>query len=145
MITGNEIYNNWDAGIFIEISSGATITHNTVYNNGWHTTGGTGADGTTRACPWLWGGGITLAASDTTEIAYNTVSGNCNGITGTQQNRPQGIPGLLQNDTIHDNQIAGPGGKTGVIADNGANLTLRNITFTNNTITNGMTLCALQC
>ena len=102
VITNNQVYNNWDEGIFIEISSNATITHNTVTNNGWHTTGGPGATGTVRACPWLWGAGIVLASSDRTEIAYNTLAGNCNGITGTQQNRPQGIPGLLQNNTIHD-------------------------------------------
>jgi parallel beta-helix repeat protein len=132
-IVNNVVYNNWDEGIFIEISSGATVTGNDVYNNGWHTNG--------TGCAWLWGGGITLSSSDHTEIAGNTVTGNCNGITATQQNRP----GTLQNDSIHDNTIAGPGGKTGAAADNGADLATRDIVFANNTLLNGMTACGLTC
>jgi hypothetical protein len=73
----------------------------------------------------LWGGGITLASSDHAVVANNTLSGNCNGITGTQQTRPDGNPGLLEDANIHDNVIIGPGGKTGVGADNGANLDAR--------------------
>jgi hypothetical protein len=78
-------------------------------------------------------------------IAHNTVSGNCNGITGVQQDRPDGNPGLLQNDSIHDNTIQGPGGMTGVSEDNGADLGTRNIAFTNNTVRNGMDYCRLNC
>ena len=78
-------------------------------------------------------------------IGYNNVYGNCNGITGTQQNRPDGNPGLLQNMNIHDNTIAGPGGKTGVVANNGANFATRNITFANNSYTNGMKFCNASC
>src|SRR5262249_30999707 len=54
VITNNTIYNNWTEGIFIEISSGATITGNTVYGNGFRTNG--------NGCAWLWGGGITIAS-----------------------------------------------------------------------------------
>ena len=135
-ITNNQVYNNWGSGIFVEISSGATITDNSVYGNGF--SGGSG-------CVWLWNGGITLASSDHSEIAHNTVSGNCNGITGTQQNRPDGNPGLLENDSIHDNLVAGPGGRTGVVADNGANLMTRNITFANNSFSNATSFCGMAC
>jgi parallel beta-helix repeat protein len=138
-ILDNNVYGNWDEGIFIEISSGATVTGNTVTGNGLRNYNGDGS-----GCPWLWGGGITLASSDHAVIANNTVSGNCNGITGTQQTRADGHPGLLEYENIHDNTIVGPGGKTGAVADNGANLSSRSIVFAKNTIKNH-TFCALAC
>jgi parallel beta-helix repeat protein len=139
-ITNNRVYNNWDEGIFIEISSNATITGNTVTNNGWHNYNGGGS-----GCPWLFGGGITLNSSDHVTVSRNTVAGNCNGITGVQQDRPDGRPGLLENFTVDTNAVAGPGGVTGVAEDNGADLTTRQIVFTNNTLTNGMPFCGLNC
>jgi parallel beta-helix repeat protein len=139
-ITNNRVYDNWDEGIFIEISSNATITGNTVTNNGWHNYNGGGT-----GCPWLFGGGITLNSSDHVTVSHNTVVGNCNGITGVQQDRPDGRPGLLENFTVDTNTVAGPGGVTGVAEDNGADLTTRQIVFTNNTFTNGAPFCGLAC
>jgi parallel beta-helix repeat protein len=139
VITNNRVYDNWDEGIFIEISSGATVTGNTVTGNGWHNYNGDGS-----GCPWTFGGGITLASSDHVEIAHNTVKGNCNGITGNQQDRPDGHPGLLENVTVHDNAISGAG-VTGVDADNGADLTERSIVFTDNTVGGRMDDCYLRC
>ena len=138
-IVNNEVYGNWDEGIFIEISSGAVVTGNTVSRNGLRNGNGSGS-----GCPWLWGGGITLASSDHAEVAHNVLSGNCNGITGTQQHRSDGTPGLLESLNIHDNTITGPGGKTGVGSDDGANLTTRAIVFTDNAITNS-SFCGLKC
>jgi parallel beta-helix repeat protein len=138
-ILNNRVYRNWDEGIFIEISSGAKVTGNTVTYNGLHNFNGPG-DG----CPWLWGGGITLASSDHVTVANNTLLGNCNGITGTQQDRTDGNPGLLENESIRDNVIIGPGGKTGVVADNGADLATRGIVFSANTIEDH-TFCAFNC
>jgi len=138
-ILDNVVFGNWDEGIFIEISSGATVTGNTVNRNGLRNYNGDGS-----GCPWLWGGGITLASSDHAVIANNSLAGNCNGITGTQQTRTDGNPGLLIDDSIRDNVITGPGGKTGVAADNGADLTTRNIVFTANKISDH-TFCALHC
>ena len=139
-ITNNHVYNNWDEGIFIEISSRATITANTVTGNGHRNYNGSG-----HGCPWLFGGGITLNSSDHVVISGNTVSGNCNGITGVQQDRPDGNPGLLQDISVHNNTVSGPGGKTGVSEDNGANLNSRNIVFANNTFKSGMSFCGLGC
>jgi parallel beta-helix repeat protein len=136
-ITDNQVYRNWNEGIFIEISSGARVLRNHVRANGFHTNG--------NGCAWLWGGGITLASSSDSEIAFNTLSGNCNGITGTQQNRPGAKPGLLQNVKVHDNKVAGPGGKTGAAADNGANLSTRRLQFVNNAFTKGMDFCQARC
>ncbi|MDQ1511755.1 MAG: hypothetical protein QOG50_3599, partial [Actinomycetota bacterium] len=138
-ILDNVVYRNWDEGIFIEISSGAIVTGNTVNRNGLRNYNGDGS-----GCPWLWGGGITLASSDHAVVANNSLAGNCNGITGTQQTRLDGNPGLLSDDSIHDNVIKGPGGRTGVAADNGADLTTRHIVFSSNTFSDH-TFCALHC
>jgi hypothetical protein len=75
------------------------------------------------------------------------VSSNCNGITGTQENRPDGNPGLLENVSVHDNTVSGPGGETGTGAYPAsiANLAARNITFANNTYSDGMNGCGLTC
>ena len=70
--------------------------------------------------------------------------GNCNGITGTQQNRSDGNPGLLEHLSIHDNMVTGPDGKTGVAAGNGADLTTRSIVFTDNHFVNS-TFCGFDC
>jgi hypothetical protein len=67
---------------------------------------------------------------------------NCNGITGTQQDRSDGKPGLLENLSIRDNSVTGKG-KTGVGADNGANLATRRITFDGNRFANNATLVAI--
>ena len=138
-VVGNRVYGNWDEGIFIEISSGAVVTGNTVSGNGLKNDNGSGS-----GCPWLWGGGITFASSDHGEIAHNVLAGNCNGITGTQQTRHEGHPGLLEYLSIHDNTVVGPGGQSGVGADNGADLMTRSIVFANNSFSNN-TFCGLHC
>ena len=140
VITNNKVYNNWEEGIFIEISSHATITYNSVQNNGWHSNGATAGP-----CTWLWDGGITLASSDHVEVAHNSLVGNCNGITGTQQDRPDGNPGLLEDISVHNNSVIGSGAITGVAADNGADLTTRNIVFADNTFGAGADVCNLHC
>ena len=118
---------NWAEGIFYEISQDAVIRNNRVYRNG------------VRAAGWYWDGGITVASSFNVEVYSNRLSGNHNGITGTQQNRLDSTPPahLLDNYHVHDNLICatGTGGHpTGVVADNGANLALRDISFSDNTI-----------
>jgi parallel beta-helix repeat protein len=137
-ITHTRVADNWDEGIFIEISSGTTITDNTITGNGKHNYN-SGSNG----CSWLWGGGITLASSGDAMISGNVLSDNCNGITGTQQDRSDGNPGRLENLNILDNSVSGAG-KTGVGADNGANLSLRRITFAGNIFANDATLIAIS-
>lgn len=143
LITNNRIVNNGSAGVFYEISQSATITNNTVTGNGFASSGNGG-------CGWVWNGGITIADSFDVEVAGNTVTGNCNGITGVQQTRNDSTPPahLLQNLNIHNNAVSGPStgpDKTGVAADNGANLTTRNIVFTSNTFANGAVFCGFSC
>jgi parallel beta-helix repeat protein len=127
LIENNLIEDNHAEGILIEISRDAVIRNNRVYRNG------------IRAKGWYWDGGITVAASSNVEVYGNRLSGNYNGITGTQQDRPDSTPPahLLDNYQVHDNTICatGDGGHpTGVAADNGADLATRDISFTGNTI-----------
>ena len=80
-----------------------------------------------------------MASSFNVEVYGNRLSGNYNGITGTQQDRPDSTPPahLLDGLHVHDNLICATGGgghPTGVVADNGANLAARDISFTGNTI-----------
>jgi parallel beta-helix repeat protein len=127
MIENNLVEHNRAEGIFYEISHDAVIRKNGIYNNGY------AADG------WYWDAGINVNASFNVDVYGNRLSGNYNGITGVQQDRPDSTPPqhLLDGYHVHDNLICatGPGGHpTGVAADNGANLAVRDITFSSNTI-----------
>jgi hypothetical protein len=118
---------NLAEGIFYEISQDAVIRDNQVYGNGYVANG------------WYWDAGILVDASFNVEVYGNRVSGNFNGITGVQQDRPDSTPPahLLDHVYVHDNLICATGGgghPTGVVADNGANLAARTITFSRNTI-----------
>ena len=127
VIERNLIENNFREGIFYEISQDAVIRYNNVYGNG-HAANG-----------WYWDSGILVDASFNVEVYGNRLSGNYNGITGVQQDRPDSTPPehLLNNFHSYDNLICATGGgghATGVVADNGANLAARDISFTRNTI-----------
>ncbi len=127
LIEYNLIEDNFAEGIFYEISGDAVIRYNRVYGNG------------LRGAGWYWDGGITVASSFNVEVYGNRLSGNYNGITGTQQDRPDSTPPahLLDGLHVHNNLICATGGgghPTGVVADNGANLAVRDIGFTDNTI-----------
>jgi len=126
LIEHNLVVDNQAEGIFYEISQDAVIRNNRVYRNG------------VRAEGWYWDGGITVASSFNVEVYGNRLSGNYNGITGTQQDRPDSTPPahLLDNYHVHDNLICATHGEhpTGVVADNGANLAARDISFTRNII-----------
>jgi parallel beta-helix repeat protein len=126
LIEHNLVENNQAEGIYYEISQDAVIRNNRVYGNG------------IRAEGWYWDGGITVASSFNVEVYGNRLSGNYNGITGTQQDRPDSTPPahLLDNYHVYDNLICATHGEhpTGVGADNDADLARRDISFTRNTI-----------
>jgi parallel beta-helix repeat protein len=143
VIANNRVDNNADGGIFYEISFNASIHDNEVSGNG-H-----------GACTWLWGAGIGVASSGGFQVYNNTLSNNCNGVGETQQNRgtssitsgsiPVGTPFLLQNVDVHNNTVSGASSRTGAVADNGANLTARNLNWSYNTLSNGASFCGLSC
>lgn len=125
LIEHNLVVNNLAEGIFYEISRDGVIRDNQVHGNG------------RRSAGWYWDGGITVASSSNVEVYGNRLSGNFNGITGTQQDRPDSTPPthLLDGLHVHDNVICATGGgghPTGVAADNGADLGARDIVFTKN-------------
>jgi hypothetical protein len=127
VIEHNLVEHNLTEGIFYEISHDAVIRDNQVYRNGYAVDG------------WYWDAGINVNASFNVEVYGNRLSGNYNGITGVQQDRPDSTPPahLLDNVHVHDNLICATGGgghPTGVVADNGANLAVRDISFSSNTI-----------
>jgi hypothetical protein len=126
LIENNLIENNQAEGVFYEISQDAVIRNNKIYRNG--------LDGRN----WYWGGGITVASSFNVEVYGNRLSGNYNGITGTQQTRTEFTPPthLLSGYSVHDNLICAIAGEhaTGVISDNGTSFATRAISFTRNTI-----------
>jgi parallel beta-helix repeat protein len=126
LIEHNLVENNRAEGIYYEISQDAVIRNNRVYRNG------------IRGEGWYWDGGITVASSFNVEVYGNRLSGNYNGITGTQQDRQDSVPPahLLDNYHVYDNLICATHGEhpTGVGADNDANLAARDISFTRNTI-----------
>ena len=142
VIEGNRIEDNWDEGVFYEISQDAVIRNNTIRRNGLHNYNAAGRNG----CPWLFGGGITIASSFNVEIYGNTLDGNCNGITGTQQDRTDSTPPahLLKTLSVHDNVVNGSG-STGVVEDNGANLASRVLVFVRNTFGGGHDFCGFNC
>jgi parallel beta-helix repeat protein len=127
LIEHNLVEDNRAEGILYEISRDAVIRNNRVYRNG------------LRAGGWYWDGGIVVASSFNVEVYGNRLSGNYNGITGTQQDRPDSTPPqhLLDHVQVHDNLICatGDGGHPiGVAADDGADPAARDITFSGNTI-----------
>ncbi|MCE0763102.1 right-handed parallel beta-helix repeat-containing protein [Pseudonocardia kujensis] len=127
LLEHNLIEDNRAEGILYEISRDATIRDNQVFRNGSDSPG------------WYWGGGITVASSSGVQVYGNRLSGNYNGIVGSQQDRTDSSPPehLLDGYHVQDNLICatGNGGHpTGVAADNGADLAARDISFTGNTI-----------
>jgi hypothetical protein len=127
IIEHNLVERNLAEGILYEISQDAVIRYNEVRDNGFQAKG------------WYWDGGITVASSSNVRVYGNRLSGNYNGITGTEQDRPDSTPPAhhLAGYYVHDNLIcasAAGGHATGVGVDNGANLATLDIRFANNTI-----------
>jgi parallel beta-helix repeat protein len=106
---GNRVENNYLNGIFHEISYDAVIRNNIVTGNATSWRGG------------IWRAGILVASSSNVEVYGNTVSGNGNGISGTEQNRGSGArgPWILRNLHVHDNTITMSQGQTGIEQTNG--------------------------
>ncbi len=94
-IRGNRIHHNGGAGIHFEISRGAHIIGNVVWDNG-------------RAfSEWGWGAGILLSSSRDSEIISNLVAWNPDGITVISANRGEERWNQVVNDDVHDNVVIG--------------------------------------
>ena len=111
-IVGNVVEDNYDNGIFHEISYDAVIRDNVVRRNGFK-----------RRFEWLNGAGIFISASGgvadgTIEVAHNLVADNVNGIALQQQERGAGAhgPHVVRNVWVHDNVIR-DSGASGAVED----------------------------
>jgi hypothetical protein len=100
-VTGNRVHHNTYPGIMFEISDGAHIHGNAVWENGW------------SFVTWGWGGGILVSSSKNAEVDHNTVAWNADGISVLSQNRGttrwNGVTGI----NVHDNVVVmGPQGSS---------------------------------
>jgi parallel beta-helix repeat protein len=73
----NRVHHNRNAGIFFEISDGARIYGNAVWENGW------------CFSDWGWGAGILIASSRNADVHDNVVAWNADGISVLSQLRAQ--------------------------------------------------------
>lgn len=161
VISGNTIENNWDEGIFIELSTKAVVANNVVRGNGFRNYNISGGN----CANFPWAGGITISTSgqthrsgvtaDKIDVYGNTVEGNCNGITGVDQFRDEHecetAPRCdLRNVDVHDNDLvgstaAGAGNMLGAGSDEGDNLADNNLDFTGNTYDARIDFCGVSC
>ncbi len=91
ILSNNSVHHNANAGLFFEVSYGAKIYGNKVWENGWGWPN------------WGWGAGILISSSGGAEIYGNTVAWNADGISIISQQRSDANP--VTNNYVHDNQI----------------------------------------
>ena len=92
VVSGNRIHHNTHAGVFFEVSTGAKIADNRIWENGWGKTS------------WGWGAGILVSSSGGAEVYGNTVAWNYAGISVISQNR-QDWNHSATNNHVHDNVV----------------------------------------
>ena len=98
-ITANRVGENSRAGIMFEISDGATITDNVVWDNGW------------GFATWAWGAGILASSARNVSIERNTVAWNADGISVVSQDRSRPQSDHVTGVRVADNVIVeGPPG-----------------------------------
>ena len=91
--SGNRVHANTRAGIMFEISDGATIENNVVWENGW------------GFPTWGWGAGILISSSTDATVRGNLLAWNADGISVISQvrNRPGGDG--VRNVSVADNTV----------------------------------------
>ena len=109
--TNNRIHHNDREGIFFEISNGAEISGNAVWENGF------------GFPAWGYGAGITISSSDRAKVHHNTVAWNARGISVISQNRHSPPH---QWNVVHDNVVLSSTGSrvSGWYDDHGGSLFL---------------------
>ncbi len=85
----NRIHHNTESGIFFEISDGALIERNVIWENGW------------GFPAWGWGAGIRISSSANAEVRDNVVAWNPDGIVVVSQNRGYSTAG----NNVHGNTV----------------------------------------
>jgi parallel beta-helix repeat protein len=93
VVTNNRVHDNPQTGIIFEISSGAKISGNSVWNNG------------AGRADWGWGAGILVQTSNHAEVDHNTVAWNYAGISVIDLTTRKDAPPSLDGISVHDNTI----------------------------------------
>ncbi len=95
VFSNNRISHNGEAGIHYEISSGAKIHGNVIWENGWdYQTFG-------------WGGGIVSSSSKNLEIYDNTLAWNADGIAVISADRDGTDYDAVTDVAVHNNTVLG--------------------------------------
>jgi len=101
---GNRVGSNANAGIQFEISQGAVIEDNVVWDNGW------------AYSTWGWGGGILVSSSSNAEVRGNTLAWNADGIVVVSQDRGREEPDLTHDVVVEGNTVIGQEGNGFLLA-----------------------------
>jgi parallel beta-helix repeat protein len=109
VVSNNRVYRNDHQGIFFEISAGAKIYGNAVWDNGW------------GFAAWGYGAGIVISSSDRADVHDNVVAWNARGISVISQSRG---PQPHNSNLVHHNTIIQRGGSfvAGFYDDHGGSL-----------------------
>ncbi len=91
--SNNRVHHNQKQGILFEISSGANIFGNVLWENGW------------GSRSWGWGGGIVSSSSKDVEVYDNTLAWNADGISIISQDRGGTENDAVTNVYVHDNTV----------------------------------------
>jgi hypothetical protein len=94
--SNNRVHHNSTTGIFFEISIGAKIDNNVVWENGWGS-----------------GNGIEVASSANTEVSNNTLAWNADGIVVTEETRDD-APAVMSSVHVQGNAVVGSGDALGL-------------------------------
>jgi len=157
-VVDNRVDDNWDEGILVDITANAVVQGNEVSGNGLQDTSATPK----LPCGSIFGQGAGISVNTsgqthtdtgTVDVGANTVTGNCNGITGVDQVRT--AAGCsddpvceLRNVTVHDNTIVGSnvpgaGNRSGWWTDTDRDLATHNLVWSNNDVSGGIELSPL--
>jgi len=93
VVRGNRVWANDRAGIHVEISDGATVERNAVWENGW------------VKPSWGWGAGILVSSSSAVAVRSNVVAWNADGIVVVSQSRDD-APAPIRDVRTADNLVA---------------------------------------
>ncbi|MGZ3587819.1 MAG: right-handed parallel beta-helix repeat-containing protein [Candidatus Limnocylindrales bacterium] len=96
-VRDNRIHNNTHAGVMFEVGTGATISHNVVWQNGW------------GKAVWGWGAGILISSAGGAAVSGNILAWNATGISIISQDRQDWAHSATANE-ISDNTIVGEAG-----------------------------------
>jgi nitrous oxidase accessory protein NosD len=91
--SGNRVHGNSRAGIMFEISDGARIENNVVWENGW------------GFPTWGWGAGILVSSSSDATVRGNLLAWNADGISVISQDRNQAGGDAVRNVSVTGNTV----------------------------------------